>query len=141
MVGTPMVENRCCIEGFIHVVPLGSKSQFLLIVQELTNLSQFLGYSAIAYRSDNEPATRQILKMFKGSLENETSVLRTFKDCAYTTHQYTSHQYTTHHTPQITHLSSYTTHHTPLTIHHLSYTTHHYTTHHTPLIIHHSSSS
>ena len=76
----------------------------------------------------------------------ETSVLRTFKNCSYSS--YTTHQYTTHHTPLIIHHSSYTTHHTPLIIHHSSYTTHHTpliihhssnTTHHTPLIIHHSS--
>ena len=105
--------------------------------------------------------------VFKGSLVYETSVLRTFKNCSYTTHQYTTHHtpliihhssYTTHHTPLIIHHSSYTTHHTPLIILHSSYTTlhtqvintplintpliiHHssYTTHHTPLIIHHSS--
>ena len=44
-------------------MPLGSKRQFRLIVQELMNFSQLLGYSAITYRSDNEPTTRQILKM------------------------------------------------------------------------------
>ena len=91
--------------------------------------------------------------IIKGSLVYETSVLRTFKNCSYTTHQYTTHQCTTHHTPLINtpfiiHHSSYTTHHTPLIIHHSSYTTHHtpliihhssYTTHHTPLTIHHSS--
>ena len=50
--------------GFIHVVPLGSKGQFrLIVVQELMNFSQLLGYSAITYRSDNEPTTRQILNM------------------------------------------------------------------------------
>ena len=49
--------------GFIHAVPLESKGQFRLIAQELMNCSQLLGYSAIAYRSDNEPTTRQILKM------------------------------------------------------------------------------
>ena len=49
--------------GFIHVVPLGSQGQFRLIAQELMNFSQLLGYSAITYRSDNEPTTRQILKM------------------------------------------------------------------------------
>ena len=40
-------------------------------------------------------------------------VLRTFKNCSYTTHQYT-----THHTPLIIHHWSYTAHHTPLIIHH-----------------------
>ena len=49
--------------GYIHVVPLGSKSQFRLIAQELMHLSQLLGHSAIACASDNEPTTRQILKM------------------------------------------------------------------------------
>ena len=87
-------------------------------------------------------------KIVKGSLVYETSVLRTFKNCSYTTHQYTTHHtplistsliihhssYTTHHTPLIIHTSSYTTHHTPLIIRHSSYTTHH-----TPLNIHHSS--
>ena len=81
--------------------------------------------------------------LFKGSLVYETSVLRTFKNCSYTTHQYT-----THHTPLIIHHSSYTTHQTPLIRHHSSDTAHHtpliihhssYTTHHTPLITHHSS--
>ena len=43
-------------------MPLGSKSQFRLIAQELMNFSQLLGYSAITDRSDNEP-TRQTLKM------------------------------------------------------------------------------
>ena len=49
--------------GYIHVAPLGSKSPFRLIVQELMSLSQLLGYSAIAYRSDNESTTGRILKM------------------------------------------------------------------------------
>ena len=48
--------------GFIHVVPLGSKGQFHLIVQELIHFSKLLGYSAITYGNDNEPATRQTLK-------------------------------------------------------------------------------
>ena len=92
----------------------------------------------------------------------ETSVLRTFKNCSYTTHHtpliihhssYTTHQCAAHYTPLINtpliiHHSSYTTYHTPLIIHHSSYTTYHtpliihhssYTTYHTPLIIHHSS--
>ena len=42
---------------------IGSKSQFRLIAQELMNFSQVAGYSAITYRSGNEPTTRQILKM------------------------------------------------------------------------------
>ena len=98
--------------------------------------------------------------------KNETPVLRTFKNCSYTTNHtplvihhssYITHHtpliihhssYTTHHTPLIIHPSSNTTHHTSLFIHRSSYTTHHthliihhssYTTHHTPLIIHHSS--
>ena len=49
--------------GYIHVALLGSKNQFHLIVQELVNFSQLLGYSAISYRSHNEHTTRQILKM------------------------------------------------------------------------------
>ena len=82
--------------------------------------------------------------IYIGSLVYETSVLRTFKNCSYTTHQYT-----THHTPLIIHHSSYTTHqyaahytpliNTPLIIHHSSYTTHHTPLINTPLIIHHSS--
>ena len=35
--------------GFIHVVPLGCKGHFRLIVQELMNFSQLLGYSAITW--------------------------------------------------------------------------------------------
>ena len=46
--------------GFIHAVPLESKGQFRLIAQELMNCSQLLGYSAIAYRSDNEPSSALI---------------------------------------------------------------------------------
>ena len=53
--------------GFIHVVPLGSKGQFRLIVQELMNFSQLSGYSAITCRSDNEPTTRQTLKMLSNA--------------------------------------------------------------------------
>ena len=49
--------------GLIHVVPLGSKGQFRLNVQEVMNFSELLGYPAIPYKSDNEPTTRQILKM------------------------------------------------------------------------------
>ena len=49
--------------GFIHVLPLGSKNHFHLIVQELMSFSQTLRYLAITYRSDNEPRMRQILKM------------------------------------------------------------------------------
>ena len=96
--------------------------------------------------------------IIKGSLVNETSVLRTFKNCSYTAHHTPliihHSSYTTYHTPLIIHHSSYTTHrhHSPYATHrhHSSYTTHHtplirhhssYTTHHTPLIIHHSSSS
>ena len=86
--------------------------------------------------------------LVKGNLVYETSVLRTFKNCSYTTHQYTTHHtpliihhssYTTYHTPLIIHHSSYTTHHTPFIIHHSSYATYQYTNHHTPLITHHSS--
>ena len=50
--------------------------------------------------------------IIKGSLVCKTSMLRTFKNCSYTTHQ----------KPLIIHHSSYTTHHTPLIIHHSSYT-------------------
>ena len=49
--------------GFIHVAPLRSKNQVCLIARELMNFSQLLWYSAIAYRSDNEPTTRQTLEM------------------------------------------------------------------------------
>ena len=91
--------------------------------------------------------------LIKGSLVNEISLLRTFKNHSYTTHHTSliihhssihNSSYTTHHTPLINtpliiHHSSYTTDHTPLInthfiIHHSSDTTHH-----TPLIIHHSS--
>ena len=49
--------------GFIHVAPVGSKNPFRRIWQELMNFSQLLVYSAITYKSDNVPTTRQILKM------------------------------------------------------------------------------
>ena len=49
--------------NYIHVLPLSSKGQFELIVQELMSFSQTLGYPAITYRSDNEPSTRQILQV------------------------------------------------------------------------------
>ena len=49
--------------GYIHVVPLGGKNEFCLIALEFMNFSQLLDYSAITYRSDNEPATRQVPKM------------------------------------------------------------------------------
>ena len=44
---------------------------FRLIVQELMNFSQLLGYSEIAYRSDNEPTTRQVLKMLVTAYKTE----------------------------------------------------------------------
>ena len=67
--------------------------------------------------------------MIKGSLVYETSVLRTFKNCSYTTHQYT-----THHTPPFILHSSYTTLHTPLinTPLMIPHSSSSYTTHHTP---------
>ena len=49
--------------GFIHVVPLGREGEFRIIVPELMNFSQLLGYSAITYKSDNEPTRRQIFNM------------------------------------------------------------------------------
>ena len=49
--------------GFLHVVPLRSKGQFRLIAQALMNFCQLLVHSAITYTIDDEPTTRQILKM------------------------------------------------------------------------------
>ena len=49
--------------GFIGCVPVRSKGQYHLIVQELVAFPQLLGYHEVTYRADNEPTARQLLKL------------------------------------------------------------------------------
>ena len=49
--------------GFIGCVPVRSKGQYHLMVQELVAFPQLLGYHEVTYRADNEPTARQLLKL------------------------------------------------------------------------------
>ena len=49
--------------GFLGCVPVRSKGQYSLMVQELVSFPQLLGYTEVVYRADNEPTARQLLKL------------------------------------------------------------------------------
>ena len=49
--------------GFTRAVPVRSKNQYQLMVQELLTFCQLMGHAAITLRCDNEPVLVQLLRM------------------------------------------------------------------------------
>ena len=53
----------CSETGYLMGLPLRSKNQTSLIAHELLAFTQLLGHEKVTYYADNEPATRQVLKL------------------------------------------------------------------------------
>ena len=53
----------CSETGYLMGLPLRSKNQTSLISHELLAFTQLLGHEKVTYYADNEPATRQVLKL------------------------------------------------------------------------------
>ena len=53
----------CSETGYLMGLPLRSKNQTSLIAHEVLAFTQLLGHEKVTYYADNEPATRQVLKL------------------------------------------------------------------------------
>eukprot|EP00435_Cladocopium_sp_Y103_P043172 s881_g12.t1 len=51
------------LSGYLHAVPLRSKNQWSLMVNELLGFAGLLGHAELTYRCDNEPTLLQLQRM------------------------------------------------------------------------------
>eukprot|EP00435_Cladocopium_sp_Y103_P011449 s72_g3.t1 len=53
----------CAQIGYVHCTPVRHKNQFDVMVRELVSMAQLLGHTDLSLMCDNEPSTRQLLRM------------------------------------------------------------------------------